>query len=133
MIRHFRPLRHSEGRKESNKVNADILKGKWRQMRGAAKQRWGKLTDSDLDRVEGKLDQLIGLVQERYGYTREQATQEVNRFIGEYSAQLRERTEHTLEQVEDKIAPFQWQFIVGAFVVGLVLVILLQSELWHNR
>lgn len=60
-------------------MNNDILEGKWKQMRGQAKEWWGKLTDDDLDRVAGKSEQLIGLLQEKYGYTRERAEKEFNR------------------------------------------------------
>jgi len=60
-------------------LNNDILEGKWKQMRGQAKEWWGKLTDDDLDRVAGKSEQLIGLLQEKYGYTRERAEKEFNR------------------------------------------------------
>ena len=48
----------------SIQMNNDILEGKWKQMRGQAKEWWGKLTDDDLDRVAGKSEQLIGLLQE---------------------------------------------------------------------
>ncbi len=61
--------------------NQDVLAGKWKQVRGKAKQTWGKLTDNDLDRITGRFEELSGLVQERYGYTREQAEKEVTRFI----------------------------------------------------
>ena len=61
--------------------NQDVLTGKWKQVRGKAKQFWGKLTDNDLDRISGRFDELVGLVQERYGHTREQAQKEVERFI----------------------------------------------------
>jgi uncharacterized protein YjbJ (UPF0337 family) len=37
------------------------------------KEKWGKLTDDDLDVIEGKKDQLVGRLQERYGYSKEQA------------------------------------------------------------
>jgi uncharacterized protein YjbJ (UPF0337 family) len=61
-------------------MNRDILAGNWKQLKGKAKERWGKLTDDDLDRVEGKTEQLIGRVQERYGRSREEAEREVNDF-----------------------------------------------------
>ena len=61
--------------------NRDILTGQWKQVRGKAKQTWGKLTDNDLDRITGRFDELAGLVQERYGYSREQAEKEVTHFI----------------------------------------------------
>ena len=35
-------------------MNADILKGKWKEIKGEAKQKWGKLTDDDLTQIEGK-------------------------------------------------------------------------------
>ena len=60
-------------------VNNDVLEGKWKQVRGQAKEWWGKLTDDDLDRVAGKSEQMIGLLQEKYGYTREHAEAEFNR------------------------------------------------------
>jgi len=65
--------------------NRDVLIGKWKQVRGKAKQTWGKLTDNDLDRISGRFEELAGLVQERYGYTREQAEKEVTRFIDQMS------------------------------------------------
>jgi len=40
-------------------------------------EKWGKLTDDDLDVIEGKKDQLVGRLQERYGYSKEQAEKEL--------------------------------------------------------
>ena len=62
-------------------INRDILVGKWKQLRGQAKQTWGKLTDNDLNQISGRFDELAGLVQEKYGYSREQAEREVQHFI----------------------------------------------------
>lgn len=64
-------------------MNSDILKGKWKQLRGSAKQAWGKLTDDDLDQIEGNKDKLIGKLQEKYGYSREQAEKEVTNFYNQ--------------------------------------------------
>jgi uncharacterized protein YjbJ (UPF0337 family) len=39
-------------------MNADILKGKWKQMVGGFKQKWADLTDDDWKHVDGgALDQ----------------------------------------------------------------------------
>ena len=62
-------------------MNEDVLKGKWHQLKGDIKSRWGKLTNDDLDRAEGDAEKLIGRVQERYGYQREEAKREVDDFI----------------------------------------------------
>ena len=64
--------------------NEDVLAGKWKQAKGKVKQRWGKLTDSDLDRISGRMEELIGIVQERYGYTREQAEKEMSEFVSQF-------------------------------------------------
>ncbi len=62
-------------------MNSDTLAGQWKQLKGAAKVRWAKLTDDDLMRAEGSYDRLVGSIQERYGYAREQAEDEVNTWL----------------------------------------------------
>ncbi len=64
----------SEG--ETFKMNSDQFEGKWKQLKGTVKQRWGKLTDNDITALSGKKDELVGKIQERYGITREQAERE---------------------------------------------------------
>jgi len=61
-------------------MNTDTIKGNWNQLKGKVKEKWGKLTDSDLTMIEGKKDQLVGKLQERYGYAREQAQKECDQF-----------------------------------------------------
>lgn len=61
-------------------MNQDQLEGKWKQFRGKAKEKWGKLTEDDLDVIAGKRDQLVGKVQERYGIAREDAEKQVTAF-----------------------------------------------------
>lgn len=58
-------------------MNSDRMKGKWKQLKGAAKVRWGKLTDDDLEVIDGQQEQLIGIIQERYGIAQEAAQKQV--------------------------------------------------------
>ena len=58
-------------------MNWDQIEGKWKQMKGSVKQKWGKLTDDDLDVIAGKQDQLAGKIQERYGITKEEAAKQI--------------------------------------------------------
>jgi len=58
-------------------MNWDQVEGKWKQINGSVKERWGKLTDDDLDVIAGKQNQLAGKLQERYGITKEQAEHEI--------------------------------------------------------
>jgi uncharacterized protein YjbJ (UPF0337 family) len=62
-------------------VNADVLKGKWQQLKGEARLQWGKLTDDDLDQVAGNSEKLLGKLQERYGYAKQDAERELNTFL----------------------------------------------------
>lgn len=62
-------------------MNWDQIEGKWKQFKGEAKAKWGKLTDDDLDVVAGKRDKLAGRIQERYGYERERAEREADEFV----------------------------------------------------
>lgn len=64
-------------------MNEDILRGKWAQLRGELRSRWGALTDSDLERVDGQRERLSGLLQEKYGYAKERADQEIDSFLTE--------------------------------------------------
>ena len=59
-------------------MNSDQLQGKWKQIKGSVKERWGKLTDDDINVIDGKHDQLVGKIQEKYGIAREAAQKQVD-------------------------------------------------------
>lgn len=61
-------------------MNWDQIAGKWKQLEGRVKEKWGKLTDDDLVRIEGKRDQLVGRVQTAYGIAKEEAEKQVRDF-----------------------------------------------------
>ena len=66
-------------------MNADQLNGKWKQLKGAVKQHWGKLTDDDLEVIAGKRDALIGKLQERYGMAKEVAQAKADEWLNGYT------------------------------------------------
>ena len=66
-------------------MNADILKGQWKQIKGTVKAKWGKLTDDDIELIEGRRDQLVGRVQERYGIAKDDAERQITDFEKELS------------------------------------------------
>ena len=47
-------------------------------MKGQARQKWGKLTDSDWEQVAGRKDELVGRIQERYGISKDEAQREAD-------------------------------------------------------
>lgn len=70
----------------------DTFLGKWKQLRGRIQQRWGDLTDDDLDRIRGEQKELEGLLQARYGYTKARAQREAEALVRDLVAQDRPRT-----------------------------------------
>jgi uncharacterized protein YjbJ (UPF0337 family) len=59
-------------------MNWDQIEGKWKQLRGEMKAKWGRLTDDELDVIAGNRDKLIGKLQEKHGLNREQAERELD-------------------------------------------------------
>ncbi len=70
-------------------MNWDQVQGMWKQYQGKIREKWGKLTDDDLQMIHGQRDQLVGRIQERYGITREEAHKQLDEFL---AAQGGERT-----------------------------------------
>ena len=53
------------------------IEGNWKQAKGKIKEKWGDLTDDDLDKIAGR-DQLEGKIQERYGLAKDQVKRDVD-------------------------------------------------------
>jgi uncharacterized protein YjbJ (UPF0337 family) len=68
-------------------MNSDQIKGKWKQMKGSVKERWGKLTDNDIEVIDGQEEQLVGMIQERYGIARDAAEKQVKEWNDEVERQ----------------------------------------------
>jgi uncharacterized protein YjbJ (UPF0337 family) len=64
-------------------MNADVLKGRWNQVKGDIRSKWGKLTDDDMMQIQGDAEKLIGKLQERYGLKREQAERDLNELLNQ--------------------------------------------------
>ena len=59
-------------------MNSDEMKGKWKQLKGSVRERWGKLTDDDVDIINGQNEQLVGKIQEKYGIAKDEAQRQVD-------------------------------------------------------
>ena len=70
---------NSEG---SMHMNWDRVEGNWKQFTGKVKEKWGKLTDDDLQVINGEQDQLVGRIQERYGVAKDEAQKQVKNWVG---------------------------------------------------
>lgn len=61
-------------------MNWDRIEGNWKQFKGTARQKWGKLSDDELDQIEGNRERLAGKLQEKYGYTKDMAEKQIDEF-----------------------------------------------------
>lgn len=64
-------------------MDKDILKGKWKDLKGKVQQKWGKLTDEDLARMQGSYEELEGTLQRKYGYEKDKIRKEIDSFFHE--------------------------------------------------
>ena len=73
------------------------IEGNWKQAKGKIKEKWGDLTDDDLDKIAGRRDQLEGKIQERYGIAKDQVRKDVDTWV------------ESSELVDDRISSCAYQ------------------------
>ena len=61
-------------------MNQDQIVGNWKQIKGQVQQKWGKLTNDDVDVINGKREELSGKIQERYGIAKDEAEKQIKEF-----------------------------------------------------
>lgn len=62
-------------------MNWDIVQGKWKQLKGSVKEKWGELTDDELDQIDGNKDKLAGKLQEKYGWAKDEADKNIDDYF----------------------------------------------------
>lgn len=67
-------------------MNWDRIEGNWKQVMGKAREKWGKLSNDDIEVIGGRRDQLVGRIQERYGIARDVAQKQAD----EWAAALKD-------------------------------------------
>ncbi|MEQ9609152.1 MAG: CsbD family protein [Kiloniellaceae bacterium] len=67
-------------------MNWDQVEGNWKQLKGKAQEKWGRLTNDVLDVVAGSREQLVGRLQEHYGLAREEAEKEADRWASGFDS-----------------------------------------------
>lgn len=126
-------------------INAQELQGQWSKLRGQVKQKWGQLTDDDLQIQGGNIDQLVGRIQQRTGEGRESverflteltargssavanATEAVGQYAQQAGDRLREQygyisdqARERFDQAQDVVRHNPGQSVVAAFGIGMV-------------
>lgn len=59
-------------------MNWDRIEGNWKQFVGKIREKFGELTDNELQEAKGNREQVEGLLQEKYGKTKEEAREAVD-------------------------------------------------------
>lgn len=91
-------------------IRQETLQGRWNEISGKLRRRWGQLTDDELDRVHGSVEQLVGLIQRKTGESRDA----IERFLDEADSgagpgvagtaeRIRERAQECVTQAQEKI------------------------------
>ncbi len=59
----------------------DRVSGRWKELQGAAKAKWGDLTDDELTEAEGNKDRMLGLLQKKYAMAKDEAERELDDLV----------------------------------------------------
>ena len=51
-------------------VNQETLKGHWHELKGKLRNKWGQLTNDELQSFDGNVERLVGLIQRKTGEAR---------------------------------------------------------------
>ena len=57
------------------------IEGNWKQLKGKIREKWGHLTDDDLEKINGRREQFEGKLQERYGRTKDDVRKDVDDWL----------------------------------------------------
>jgi len=77
------------------------LQGKWNEVKGRLKEKWGNLTDDDLVRGEGNVEQLVGVIQQRTGRAKEEVERFIDDIVGE-AGNMYDRVATTTKEYADE-------------------------------
>jgi len=73
----MRPFVEGPQLNKEDDVNKDQFYGKWHEIKGKVKEKWGDLTDDEITQGEGKMEELAGKIQQKYGGTKESVMREL--------------------------------------------------------
>jgi uncharacterized protein YjbJ (UPF0337 family) len=71
-------------------MNWTEIEGKWDQIKGKIKEKWGKFTDEDLSKFRGNRDHFVSGLKDRYGLSKEDAEKSAD----DFSSSLRPEDYH---------------------------------------
>jgi len=90
-------------------VNQQTLQGNWNEIKGKLRNKWGQLTNDDLQMAHGNVDQLVGLIQRKTGEARgaiekflDEATSDGASAFSQAADTARDYAQQAMETVQDR-------------------------------
>ncbi|ODA30357.1 CsbD family protein [Planctopirus hydrillae] len=138
-------------------ITREEIQGQWTQLKGQIRERWGQISDDELQQAQGNTEQLIGLLEKKTGESRRQLEQFVQgavkngqNFLGNAGQTVREYAqtaahaasqrlgsiesgiESGMQEAHKMVSSRPLESITTAFGVGLlagvVVTLLLRSD-----
>jgi uncharacterized protein YjbJ (UPF0337 family) len=60
--------------------NTENFEANWNKMKSKLKEKWEKLTESDITQINGKREHLLAKLEERYSWDKKGAEEELKKF-----------------------------------------------------
>ncbi len=84
-------------------MNREQFKGKWKEIQGKLKDKWGRITNDELLQIHGEYDKLVGVLQKKYGYMKERAEEEIHNWKWDEKQEIhRHKGRHNIEEGMDR-------------------------------
>lgn len=65
-------------------MDFNITEGKWKEIKGKIRDKWGDLTEDEVEKSQGNIDQIVGKIQQRYGFEKQEAAKKFNEFLDKH-------------------------------------------------
>jgi uncharacterized protein YjbJ (UPF0337 family) len=75
------------------KINDDLVKGHWRELKGEVQRMWGNVTDDELEATKGNVNSIIGLLQQKYAKDKDSIKDKVGQLMNRFTSDTRDKVE----------------------------------------
>ena len=81
-------------------VNQQVIEGSWKQVKGKVRERWGQLTDNELEEARGSIEHLVGLIQQKTGEVRSEVESYLQAAATDGASMVSKATEAVVNQAQ---------------------------------
>lgn len=103
-------------------LNQQTLEGNWNEIKGKLQEKWGQLTQDDLQKARGNVDQLVGVIQRKTGEARDRIETFLNDVTADGAGVVSKAAEavrgyaaHAAESVDD-VTSRATDYVRGGYV-----------------